>query len=250
MEMEKNLNKKYIKIECTENFSSYKENLLLKNKVQCLLHMDKWYMDNVSYYYYDITHMRSLADRVKQEQVTREFIENLFDDIRKMCNNLESYLLEASELCLHPEFIFEELGSKRHHFIYLMENQEQTKDMEELTECLIAHTDGKEVEWIDTLYEFYNEQLLYGEKMTVIDYLEVWGKIVHKEKEPFVPVEVIQESKVFYGKKDVQNENEIPLTCQSPTRLKRIEMVPFRGRTISLLGKSESLTGTGGDVTL
>lgn len=225
----RNLNRTYIRTEDMSDITEYKEKILLKNKIQGLVHIDKRYIDDIPCYYYEITSMRSLTEKMEKENIKADFIRKIFTALQETCRNLEDYLLEAGDICLKPEYIYEDMETGRIGFFCIPDyTGRQKEDMALLTEFIIAHMDNGRPEQTDTLYTFYNEQLLYGDNLTAMELCRLWNQYGIKEEQvPEPPMSVQEETAPYIF------ENRKNTDCPEETGRKfwqrKIYKVPYNG---------------------
>ncbi len=177
MEAIMSLSNKCIRVETNEKEVGYTYKLLQRNKICHLLHIDMRNMDDVCYFYYDVSSKKSLRDTFKKQKITIEQIDSVINNLYAALQELEKYLLNASDLCLKPECIMEDINTREKHFLYVPNYQEdQKEDLDILMEFLLERLDMEDDEAIEEMYTFYNECLLCGNKLTAVLWCELWKK--------------------------------------------------------------------------
>ncbi len=85
---------------------SYKIEMLKRNSIDGLLHMELFMEDNIPSFYYDITSKQSFYSHFYDCKITRKDIVSFFKDLHNTLLNLNKYLLDYDHLVLIPQCIF------------------------------------------------------------------------------------------------------------------------------------------------
>ena len=162
----------------------YRGRILQQNKIGGLLEMSRRYMDNVCYYYYDVTGLISLENILQQELLTRDRLDRLFGQLEKTLQNMDAYLMRQEDLCLRPECIWEREKTGEWFFLYVPEYiGRQMEDMEYWGECMLQHLGGLEEKAAGQIYELYSFIVQTGDEMTVRELAAFWQRETTRERE-------------------------------------------------------------------
>lgn len=244
MEIVDNLNRRYIRGEVREKnengMEGYRSRMLQRNKIPGLLGMDKRCIDGKEYFYYDITGKQSMHDRERTLKINGKIMDAFILDLEQVLQGLEDYLLKQSEICLCPEYIWQESEIGKWNFLYIPDGaKKQSEDIERLLEYIMDRIDSEDEYELERFYTFYSEALQNLEGMNAMTLVRLWKK-----------GEKITESHEKTEKVDIDYMEEPSLTgpeC-SPVEYERrlgykekIYTVPYHGRKIG--GRDEvSLT--------
>jgi len=154
----RDLNYNYMILRMTEqiNQESYPIRLLTGNHVMGLLQCMAQTVDNQVSFYYEITGKQSLANLYENQKMKREDLQLLFACLIKMLEGMRSYLLDAGNLILNPEYIYFDVSRKEISFCYFPEKQKEvTTSLQELAEYLLPKIDHMDQEAVILGYNIY-----------------------------------------------------------------------------------------------
>ncbi|MCR4904399.1 MAG: FHA domain-containing protein [Butyrivibrio sp.] len=149
------LNHNYLVMKYPGNVDGYKYRMLATNKLNGFLKLGKRYINCESYLFYEITSMQSLTNRYALKGMNSEELRNLLSEISMAISVASEYLLDEEGIVFSPDFIMENLGDKKHYFLYSPEGSEEwtfKKFSEELL-SLVDQNDDLAVQMVYDLCE-------------------------------------------------------------------------------------------------
>ena len=159
----RDLNHNYMILKTDEKVDtdSYQIRLLTGNHLPGFLQGMTQVVNGQVIFYYEITAKQSLANIYEQQKMKREDLQRLFDCLVKRLEEMRSYLLEAGNLLLSPEYIYLDASRKEVFFCYFpVQQKEITASLQELAEYLlpkIDHTDQPAVLLGYNIYRYIME---------------------------------------------------------------------------------------------
>lgn len=224
------MNKNYLQIvSCQEFETLFQYRMLVANPIKGLLPCTARNINGLSYLMYDISSLQSLSSMYSNKKMHFEQFLSLMMALKAAIKSLEEYLLDASNLMLTPEFIFQEPDTKQLYFLYypyLNENDKDTKRVfcDFLIE-IIDHEDEELVELVYLLYEQMQEaaemnefQIIYEKAISLQE-----GRL-RKKEEPDEEQEQLYEKDNLIGQ-DTEEwciEQEERMLLQSNVDIKKI----------------------------
>lgn len=159
---ERDIYRSYMKIS-TVSDGNFDEKILLSQKIDGLLTMEKNYFQGSGQYWYDISGKQALDIYCKTTEIGIELLEQL---ILQICNQLERFewsLLRAECLLLQPETIFISVADEKIYFTgYPKESGNIFHEIQVLMEFLLMKISHSDTEAVQNAYELY-EIILSGE---------------------------------------------------------------------------------------
>ncbi len=239
MERVINLNHQYLRViieqMSEQGMEGYRSRVLQQNRIKGLLEMDKRYLDNVCYYYYDVTSMNSLENLMAQGTITSGRLNQMFEILGETLEHMNSYLMKQEDLCLRPECMLEKEETGDWFFLYLPEYQgNQRQDVEHLAEFMLQHVEGLEEETVENLYRFYSDVIQAGEELSVGGLVKLWNRAFQKQEQEILEVEPKRElicaepAFVYTGEKFFSDDQD------GRRKRGRIYQVPYREKDFSV----------------
>lgn len=135
---------------------SYRYKMILKNDIADIVNVHTECVDNISYYYYDISSMQSLVELFKGRKIRYEDTKKIVNGIKRIHKIAEEYLLYLNEIVFLPEYIYVNPQTMEPCFCYYPENEVKTREgIEQLSKFfleVVEHNDQKSVEYVYELY--------------------------------------------------------------------------------------------------
>jgi len=162
---------------------AYQVRLLMVNPPKRLLRCMMHTVDNQVLFYYEVTAKQSLASIYERNKINREGLQVLFGELIKNIEEMESHLLNAGCLLLHPEYIY--LDAERKHAFFCFfpgEESDITGSFRGLAEYLlpkIDHTDQAAVTLGYSIYRRSMENTVYLEQIKK----ELYQEAIEPQKE-------------------------------------------------------------------
>lgn len=209
MERVTSLNRQYLRMvveqENEQGMEGYRGRILQQNRIEGLLEMSRRYMDDICYYYYDVTGMSSLENLLQQETLTDERLNQLFEMLEETLQHMDAYLMKQEDLCLRPECIMEKEETGEWFFLYFPEYRgKQSEDMEHLGEFMLQHLSCLEEATVQQIYECYSHIVQVGEELSVRELAKFWNKETVKEEE---------KDMIRYMEENFITEKQLPMMC-------------------------------------
>lgn len=151
-------NHNYLMIRGENNIQSrdYKILMLEQNNIRGLLDFRSEYMDNVSYYYYEISSKQSLKEYFNGISMKKEQIKSIVSGIIDLIEILNGYLLNTANIILMAEFIFIDPATTTPYFCYDPDYNNNFNDgLRELFSYFIKAIDHSDKETVEYAYELY-----------------------------------------------------------------------------------------------
>ena len=202
---ERNMTGSYMKIPANIN-AAFDEKMIFKKKIPGILPMEKTFMYNSAYFWYNISGKQSFELYCKVRDIGIDLVEKLIISICNQLEILEWNLLSPESLVLDMELIF--LNSENKEFIFTVypgAKGDIQKDFRQLMEILITKVNHKDMEAVHAAYEIYEKTL--DENITI---LQIRDELISaKESQVKERVEITPVPEV------------LPLKEESPKKLSR-----------------------------
>ncbi len=133
------------------------EKMVIRNNIEGLLKMNLHFIDEESFYYYDIRSKQSLSRLFEGRYISGEELKNFFRGMVKVFNELEQYLLPAEDIILDPEYIYVDIDTINPEFAFYPSGRIRGKEEEvmSLAEFLIDHADRNDPLAGRLSYDYY-----------------------------------------------------------------------------------------------
>lgn len=153
--IKENLKRTYLVLAGEEKDEDDYQILMLKeNEIPGVLKTDIRYVDNQSYYYYDISGKISLNMLYEKEHLGCEEMKKIVWDLLMAIQNLKKYMLDENRILLEPEFIFTD--KETYFFCYYPPCEEGAKEaFHRLMEFFVKQVDYEDEEGVRLAYTFH-----------------------------------------------------------------------------------------------
>ncbi len=136
----------------------YSFQMLLQNEIPGLLNCRLRYIEEDSYYSYEISSKKSLFQEYRDKKLYYKDLKELFYKISEVIKQAADYLLEKEGFLLNPEYIFMDQQTEELYCVYLPVNNCFSSNMERyrgLSEFLLERTDHRDEHAVNAVYQFY-----------------------------------------------------------------------------------------------
>ena len=147
VDYKRDVNHSYLILQGPEevNTSGYQTRMILCNQFSSLLSCTIKGMDGKNLFYFEITSRQSLVDRYAGKEMKREDIFQIFQGMVRAAQELGSYLLDARNLILAPDFIYLEAGETDIRFCYLPGYEKEVgEQFRQLAEYILPKFDHRD----------------------------------------------------------------------------------------------------------
>ena len=138
---------------------SYPFLMITQNNIAGVLSCRLRYLEDISYYGYDISSKRPLGEEYQDKRLHFEEIKDLFYQISVILKGAEEYLLEKEGFLLSPEYIYRDLETDELFCLYLPGLEEEPdlgkERYRELADFLLDKTEHKDEHAVNCVYQFY-----------------------------------------------------------------------------------------------
>lgn len=158
VDYKRDVNHSYLILQGPEevNTSGYQTRMILCNQLSSLLSCTIQGMDGKNLFYYEITSRQSLADKYAGKKMKREDIFQVFQGMVRAAQELGSYLLDARNLVLEPDFIYLEAGETDLRFCYLPGYEKEVgEQFRQLAEYILPKIDHRDKDAVTLGYGMY-----------------------------------------------------------------------------------------------
>lgn len=149
------LGKSYMILNCKEKEDSFAVQMLEENHIRSLLPFERRYFNGELQFFYDVTGMSALADRIEKKPLGAKDIRRILQELYCVFEEIHSYFLEPEGLLLRAEYIYE--TSEKILFCYCPSNDTGGLEatIETFAEKLLDQIDNEEEEALQLSYRFY-----------------------------------------------------------------------------------------------
>ena len=161
-------------------FEPYELQMVLRNKMEHLLSMQIMISDGKTEYWYDVTGMQSLAQKLTMQTAGGALVRKAAEEICGMKTELEEYLLQDIDIVYDPEMIFMDRKETSIKFCYIPGfGTEKRGGVKGLLEKFLQRLDHSDVAAVRLAYGLYER--CETDDLTLRDYYDcLYGK---KQKE-------------------------------------------------------------------
>lgn len=156
------LNHSYLvlKSENSKRLSDYSTKMLFSNSIDGLLLCTPRFIDGETFFYYEITSQQSLSQIYEGKKFNANDLKVLFESLLKAITCMEDYLLDADLLLLHPDYIYQSIGSSSFCFCcFPPEPASSDKTFVSLTEYLLPKINHEDNPAVLLGYGLYKDSL-------------------------------------------------------------------------------------------
>ncbi len=157
--IKENLKRTYLVLVGEEKEEEDYQILMLKeNEIPGILKTDIRYVDNQSYYYYDISGKVSLKMVYEKDQLSYTEMKNIVWGLLATIQNLKKYMLDENRILLDPELIFTD--KEKYFFCYYPPcEQEAKEEFHKLTEFFVKEVNYDDEEGVRFAYMFHKSTM-------------------------------------------------------------------------------------------
>ncbi len=161
-------------------FESYELQMVLRNKMEHLLSMQVMISDGKTEYWYDVTGMQSLAQKLTMQAAGGILVRKVAEEICGLKTELEEYLLQDMDIVYDPEMIFMDRKEASVKFCYIPGFRVEKKGgVRSLLEKFLQRLDHSDAAAVRLAYGLYER--CKTDDLTLRDYYDcLYGK---KQKE-------------------------------------------------------------------
>lgn len=161
-------------------FEPYELQMVLRNKMEHLLSMQIMISDGKTEYWYDVTGMQSLAQKLTMQTAGGVLVRKAAEEICGMKTELEEYLLQDIDIVYDPEMIFMDRKETSIKFCYIPGfGTEKRGGVKGLLEKFLQRLDHSDAAAVRLAYGLYER--CETDDLTLRDYYDcLYGK---KQKE-------------------------------------------------------------------
>lgn len=124
--------------------------------IKGLLPCNLRYINGQGYLYYDITSKQNVQQIYSKKYITRDGIKDFLWSLRQVRQELERFLLDAGNILLFPEQIFQDLESRVFSFLYIP-YYEGKNGIKELMDFWVEHIDYDDDLLVTCVYHMYEQ---------------------------------------------------------------------------------------------
>jgi hypothetical protein len=152
-----------MKIRASDDGQGFDERMMMRQRIQGLLSVEKCYMDGEGQFWYDITGKQSLDTFCRMKPVGQVFLEQMVHSICDEIGTLEQHLVDADCLCLTPELVYVSNRTEELAFTAIPGRaMDVATGFRELMEYLLTRVDHKDAKAVQLAYDIYEKTLDEG----------------------------------------------------------------------------------------
>lgn len=160
----------------------YQYCMISRGGIKGLLPCSLRYLDGGAYLYYDITSKQNLIQYHQKGNVSREWLLDFVDSLRKLQRELERFLLQEENVIWDPQHIFQDLENNVFSYVYVPYYEGKNQFLQ-LLAFLIEKIDYDDSQLVECVYRMYEQVEKNGE-----DYLKEQifkdVKVLEKKEKP------------------------------------------------------------------
>lgn len=151
-----NCNYERILLEEKPEEKRYQYCMIGRGGIKGLLSCNLRYMNGQGYLYYDITSKQNVRQVYSKKNITRDWLKDFLWSLRQVRQELERFLLDAENVLLFPEQIFQDLESRVFSFLYVPYH-EGKNGIKELMDFWVEHIDYDDDVLVTCVYHMYEQ---------------------------------------------------------------------------------------------
>lgn len=124
--------------------------------IKGLLPCNLRYINGQGYLYYDITSKQNVQQLYSKKNITRDWIKDFLWSFRQVRQELERFLLDAGNILMFPEQVFQDLESRVFSFLYIP-YYEGKNGIKELMDFWVEHIDYDDDLLVTCVYHMYEQ---------------------------------------------------------------------------------------------
>ena len=138
--------------------SVYEAQILHNNDISGLLSLKIKEENDITEYYYDVHHLKSLTDISSFEGIGYDEAVRLFRSIRDCLKNIDDYLLSFDGVCLDERYIYRDYQSQCYIFAYVPGYEDNISvQMKNLLAWLMKHINYNDKNCVSYIYNLYRK---------------------------------------------------------------------------------------------
>lgn len=157
-----NCNYERILLEEKPEEKRYQYCMIGRGGIKGLLSCNLRYVNGQGYLYYDITSKQNVRQVYSKKNITRDWLKDFLWSLRQVRQELERFLLDAENVLLFPEQIFQDLESRVFSFLYVPYH-EGKNGIKELMDFWVEHIDYDDDLLVTCVYHMYEQMDQNGE---------------------------------------------------------------------------------------
>lgn len=157
-----NCNYERILLEEKPEEKRYQYCMIGRGGIKGLLSCNLRYVNGQGYLYYDITSKQNVRQVYSKKNITRDWLKDFLWSLRQVRQELERFLLDAENVLLFPEQIFQDLESRVFFFLYVPYH-EGKNGIKELMDFWVEHIDYDDDLLVTCVYHMYEQMDQNGE---------------------------------------------------------------------------------------
>ena len=160
----RNLHSNYVRMALDEKPEDkrYQYCILSRGGIKGLLPCSLRYVDGGAWLYYDITSKQNLVQFHQKGKVSREWLLDFVDGIRKLQKELERFLLQEENVIWEPQHVFQDLENNVFTFMYVPYYNGENQFLR-LVSFLVEKIDYDDSELVECVYKMYEQVEKNGE---------------------------------------------------------------------------------------
>ncbi|MBP5282619.1 MAG: hypothetical protein J6Z22_08990, partial [Lachnospiraceae bacterium] len=160
----RNLHSNYVRLALEEKPEEkrYQYCILSRGGIKGLLPCSLRYLDGGAYLYYDITSKQNLVQFHQKGNVSREWLLDFMDSLRKLQRELERFLLQENNVIWEPRHVFQDLENNVFSFMYVPYYEGKNQFLN-LLAFLVEKIDSDDSELVECVYRMYEQVEKNGE---------------------------------------------------------------------------------------
>lgn len=124
--------------------------------IKGLLPCNLRYINGQGYLYYDITSKQNIQQIYSKKSIARDWVKDFLWSLRQIRQELERFLLDAGNILMFPEQIFQDLESRAFSFLYIP-YYEGKNGIKELMDFWVEHIDYDDDLLVTCVYHMYEQ---------------------------------------------------------------------------------------------
>lgn len=140
----------------------YQYCILTRGGIKGLLPCSLRYINGEAYLYYDITSRQNVAQLCVRQVLDRKWILDFFQSLKNARQELSRFLLDAGNILVYPDQIFQDVEKRNFYFMYLPYHKGES-GIKNLMDFLLEHMDYEDDQLVETVYAMYEQLEKAGE---------------------------------------------------------------------------------------
>lgn len=135
--------------------NDYRLKMITENDIEGLLKCKERMVNSDGMLYYEVSGKQSFEMIFNSRKLTSKELKNLFDQLEKVCSNLQRFLLPEDKLVILPEYIFVDYDTQEYLFLYYPFKEDgNNDDVKSLSDYFIDHIDNQDMDVVEAVYRF------------------------------------------------------------------------------------------------